>query len=86
MQIMPETGRFTGETILQKAVDTADLERNVEAGVAFLAYLVHQAKGDVPLAVAGYYQGLRSVVQKGIQADTKRYVANVMALRQRFSS
>src|SRR5207302_9885365 len=85
MQIMPETGRFTGETILQKAVDTADLERNVEAGVAFLAYLVHQAKGDVQLAVAGSYQGLRSVVQKGLQADTKRYVANVMALRQRFS-
>ena len=52
---------------------------------AFFAYLVHQAKGDVQLAVAGYYQGLRSVRQKGMQADTKRYVANVMALRQRFS-
>ena len=86
MQIMPETGRFTGDTILQRAVDTADLEHNVEAGVAFFAYLVHQAKGDVQLAVAGYYQGLRSVVQKGMQADTKRYVANVMALTQRFSS
>src|SRR5438105_6160307 len=86
MQIMPETGRFTGETILQRAVDTADLERNVEAGVAFFAYLVRQAKGDVALAVAGYYQGLRSVVRRGMQADTKRYLANVMALRQRFSS
>jgi soluble lytic murein transglycosylase-like protein len=85
MQIMPETGRFTGQTILQRAVDTSDLEHNVEAGVAFLAYLVRQAKGDLQLAVAGYYQGLRSVVQKGMQADTKRYVANVMALRQRFS-
>ena len=86
MQLMPETGRFTGDIILQRAVDTADLEHNVEAGVAFFAYLVRQAKGDVQLAVAGYYQGLRSVVQKGMQADTKRYVANVMALRQRFSS
>jgi len=86
MQIMPETGRFTGDIILQRAVDTADLEHNVETGVAFFAYLVRQAKGDVPLAVAGYYQGLRSVVQKGMQPDTKRYVANVMALRQRFSS
>ena len=86
MQLMPETGRFTGDIILQRAVDTADLEHNVETGVAFFAYLVRQAKGDVPLAVAGYYQGLRSVVQKGMQPDTKRYVANVMALRQRFSS
>jgi soluble lytic murein transglycosylase-like protein len=85
MQLMPETGRFTGDIILQRAVDASDLEHNVEAGVAFFAYLVRQAKGDVQLAVAGYYQGLRSVVQKGMQADTKRYVANVMALRQRFS-
>jgi soluble lytic murein transglycosylase-like protein len=86
MQIMPETGRFTGDIILQRAVDTANLEHNVEAGVAFFAYLVRQAKGNVALAVAGYYQGLRSVVQDGMQADTKRYLANVMALRQRFSS
>jgi soluble lytic murein transglycosylase-like protein len=86
MQLMPETGRFTGETILQRMVNTANLEHNVEAGVAFFAYLVGQAKGDVQLAVAGYYQGLRSVRQKGMHADTKRYVANVMALRQRFSS
>ena len=85
MQLMPETGRFTGETILQRMINTANLEHNVEAGVAFFAYLVRQAKGDVPLAVAGYYQGLRSVRQKGMQADTKRYVANVMALKQRFS-
>jgi len=85
MQIMPGTGRFTAEIILQRAVNTANLERNVEAGVAFFAYLVQQAKGDVKLAVAGYYQGLRSVRQKGMQADTKRYLANVMALRQRFS-
>jgi LysM repeat protein len=86
MQLMPETGRFTGDFILQRSVNTANLEHNVEAGVAFLAYLIRQAKGDVQLAVAGYYQGLRSVRQKGMQADTKRYVANVMALRQRFSS
>jgi soluble lytic murein transglycosylase-like protein len=86
MQIMPETGRFTGDLILQRVVDTANLEHNVEAGVAFFAYLVRQAKGNVQLAVAGYYQGLRSVVRDGMQADTKRYLANVMALRQRFSS
>ena len=76
MQLMPETGRFTGDSILQRAVDTADLEHNVEAGVAFFAYLVRQAKGDVQLAVAGYYQGLRSVVQKGMQADFTNPVNN----------
>ncbi len=85
MQIMPETGRFTGVNILQRSVNTAILEHNVEAGVAFFAYLLQQAKGDQQLAVAGYYQGLRSVRQKGMFAETKRYVANVMALKQRFS-
>lgn len=85
MQIMPGTGRFTAEIILQRAVNTANLERNIEAGVAFFAYLLQQAKGNVPLAVAGYYQGLRSVRQTGLQADTKLYVADVMALKQRFA-
>ena len=86
MQIMPGTGRFTGEVLLQRSVDTANLEHNVEAGVAFLGYLLNQAGGDEKLAVAGYYQGLRSVRTKGMTADTKHYVANVMALRQRFAS
>ena len=36
-------------------------------------------------AIAGYYQGLRSVRENGMYSDTKRYVANVMYLKQRFS-
>ncbi len=86
MQIMPGTGRFTGRVLLQRSVDTAKLEHNIEAGVAFFAYLLRQAGGDEKLAVAGYYQGLRSVRKKGMTAETKRYVANVLALRQRFAS
>src|SRR5260370_42267529 len=49
MQIMPETGRFTGETILQKAGDTADVERTVQAGGAVFAHLVHKATRRVQL-------------------------------------
>jgi len=85
MQLMPETGRFTEAILLQHSVDPANLEHNVEAGVAFLSYLLDQTRGDQPLAVAGYYQGLRSVRAKGMRPDTKRYVANVMALKKRFS-
>ena len=36
-------------------------------------------------AIAGYYQGLRSVRENGMYPDTKRYVANVLALKKRFS-
>jgi soluble lytic murein transglycosylase-like protein len=57
----------------------------VEAGVAFLAYLLDQTRGDQPTAVASYYQGLESVRAQGMRADTRRYVANVMALKRRFA-
>jgi LysM repeat protein len=85
MQLMPGTAAFTGTYLLQQAVDRANLGDNVQAGVAFLAYLIRQAGGNQALAVAGYYQGLTSVLAKGMYADTKRYVANVTALRQHFS-
>ena len=40
--------------------------------------------GDVAQAVAGYYQGLRSVREQGPKPETVAYVANVLALRGRF--
>ena len=37
-------------------------------------------------AVAGYYQGLQlGARENGMFPDTKRYVANVMSLKARFS-
>jgi soluble lytic murein transglycosylase-like protein len=85
MQIMPGTGLFTGLNLLQHDVNPANLRHNVEAGVAFLAYLLSLTKGDQRLAVAGYYQGLRSIRTVGMMPGTKRYVADVMALKRRFS-
>jgi hypothetical protein len=38
----------------------------------------------VPMAVAGYYQGLGSVRSRGLYDDTRRYVDNVLALQHRF--
>jgi hypothetical protein len=35
-------------------------------------------------AVAGYYQGLAGVRRHGMYEDTKRYVANVLALQRQF--
>ena len=35
-------------------------------------------------AVAGYYQGLKSVRERGMFPDTKRYVANILALKKQF--
>ena len=36
------------------------------------------------MAAAGYYQGLASVQRIGMLPETRRYVANVLALRGRF--
>ncbi len=85
MQVMPETGRFTGSRLLREDIDLAQLDHNVKAGVAFLAYLLRLTGGDERMALAGYYQGLRSVRTQGMLLETRRYVANVQALKRRFA-
>jgi soluble lytic murein transglycosylase-like protein len=85
MQVQPETGVFTGQYLLSSEVNLSDVDHNVRAGVRFLAYLLDQTNGDERSAVAGYFQGLRSVRQRGLMDETRRYVANVLALKKRFS-
>lgn len=85
MQVLPETARFTGKYLLKTEVDLGDTEQNIRAGVRFLSYLLSLTGGDQSTAVAGYFQGLRSVRASGISPKTARYVANVMALKKRFS-
>lgn len=84
MQVMPSTGRWVGSSVVGRPLDLADPTDNVEAGVAYLDHLYRVTGGDLDLALAGYYQGLRSVRERGMYEDTKQYVANVRALRGRF--
>ena len=42
-----------------------------------------QFDGDVKKAVAAYYQGPAAVKKHGLFAETRRFVANVLALRSR---
>lgn len=84
MQVLPSTGRFVSTNLVGRPLDLQRPADNVEAGVAFLRYVYRLAGGDVDLTLAGYYQGLRSVRTNGMYPDTRRYVANVKALRERF--
>ncbi|MDQ3432523.1 MAG: LysM peptidoglycan-binding domain-containing protein [Actinomycetota bacterium] len=84
MQVLPSTGQFVGTYLVGRKLDLSDPEDNVLAGVAFLSHLWKLTGGDVDRVLAGYYQGLRSVSQRGMYSDTKRYVAVVKALRARF--
>jgi LysM repeat protein len=84
MQVMPGTGRFVADYLVHRALNLYDARDNVTAGVALLAVLLRETRGNARVAVAAYYQGLASVQARGMYADTRRYVANVLALRERF--
>ena len=84
MQIMPGTWDYVQHNLSSAALDPSSASDNVRAGSLYLASLLRETGGDVPTAVAAYYQGLGSVRQRGMYDDTKQYVANVLALRGRF--
>ena len=50
----------------------------------YLKRLLDESGGDESTAIASYYQGLGSVRSRGMFDDTRRYVADVQALRSRF--
>lgn len=83
MQVMPSTGRWM-EGVVGRPLDLRDLHDNATAGVALLGVLLDEA--PTRQAVAGYYQGLAGVRRHGMYDDTRRYVANVLALRNRFAA
>lgn len=85
MQVMPRTGQWIAKYLVRRPLDLRKVEDNVLAGVRYLAMLV-RGTGSYEMALAGYYQGLRSVRTRGMYDDTKRYVRNVLALRKRLAN
>jgi LysM repeat protein len=85
MQVLPSTGRFVSANLVGRPLDLTDPADNIEAGVAFLDYLYGRTGGDIRRTLGGYYQGLRSMRERGVYPDTERYIDNVLVLRQRFS-
>jgi soluble lytic murein transglycosylase-like protein len=86
MQLMPDTVVFTSRILLRQPrnLDPADPAANIRMGTRFLRYLLDRSAGNTEMALASYYQGLRSVRERGVHPETSRFVANVLALRQRF--
>ena len=81
MQIMPISQTWASE-LAGRSLDRFDTRDNITAGVLIIRAL--QASADSrEQAIAGYYQGLYSVRTKGLYEDTKRYVANVLAVYDR---
>ena len=84
MQLMPDTVDFVSTRLLGvKRLDPRDPIANIRMGTRFVRYLIDSNGGNVDLALASYYQGLRSVREHGPLDETRRFVANVKALRGR---
>ncbi len=84
MQVMPGTWTWVQGNLARQTLDPNAPLDNVHAGVLYLKRMLDMAGGDPSLAAAGYYQGMASVRRIGMYDDTQRYVANVLALRERF--
>ncbi|WP_328995084.1 LysM peptidoglycan-binding domain-containing protein [Kribbella sp. NBC_01245] len=74
MQVIPSTGRFSSG-IVGRDLDLLKPRDNITAGVVLLDRLTSAA--ELPIAIAGYYQGLGGVRRHGMYPDTKIYVQNV---------
>ena len=84
MQVMPGTWDYVQQNLAQRELDPNSATDNVHAGVMYLKRLLDETGGDENTAIAGYYQGLASVRDRGLYDDTESYVNNVQALRSRF--
>jgi peptidoglycan hydrolase-like protein with peptidoglycan-binding domain len=82
MQVTPATWDFVETVLLRRRVPRT-VDGNVRIGTAFLAHLLREFKADVRLALAAYYRGPAAVRRYGVGPETSRFVANVLALRQR---
>jgi N-acetylmuramoyl-L-alanine amidase len=85
MQVLPSTWSWIQSSLAGgRRLDPGSPDDNVRAGSLFLKQLLGETGGDARMAAAAYYQGLASVRRIGMLPETRRYVDNVMALRQRF--
>jgi LysM repeat protein len=82
MQLLPQTWDYV-ETVLVGSQIPHTVDGNVHAGVAYLHQLLSEFHGDKRLALGAWYQGAAAVRKNGLYAETKTFVANVLALQQR---
>ena len=83
MQVIPSTWDYVQRNLASAPLNPSSPVDNVRAGSLLLARLLRDT-GDPATAVAAYYQGLGSVRRIGMLPETRRYVANVLALQSRF--
>jgi peptidoglycan hydrolase-like protein with peptidoglycan-binding domain len=82
LQILPSTWTYV-ETVLIGRRMPRTVSGNVRVGVAFIRQLLREFDGNERHALAAWYQGPTSLRKRGPFRETRRFVANVIALKQR---
>lgn len=82
MQVIPATRSFVELFVIGQPVPRTT-DGNIRVGVAYLDHLLGQFDGNVRRALGAYYQGPAAVREDGLYPETRRFVANVLALRGR---
>jgi soluble lytic murein transglycosylase-like protein len=82
LQILPSTWTYVETVLIGRSVPRT-VSGNIRVGVAFMQELLREFNGDQRVALAAWYQGPASVRKRGPFRETRRFVANVIALTQR---
>jgi peptidoglycan hydrolase-like protein with peptidoglycan-binding domain len=84
MQVKRQTWSYVEMVLLGRNVRHG-VDGNIHVGVAYLRQLLHEFHFNVRLAIGAYNQGPAGVRAHGLYPKTRKFVANVLALRRRFS-
>lgn len=82
MQVMPASGEWAAQ-LVGRPLDLRNAQDNITAGVAIISALLSTSPTK-EIAIASYYQGQYSVMNRGMYEDTKDYVASVLKHQKRF--
>ena len=84
-QILPDTANWALEWLAPESTGWEwSAQDNADMGAAILRHWLDLADGDVEVALGAYYQGWTRMAEYGPLEETREYVANVLALVQRF--
>ncbi len=83
-QLMPDTAQFVARDLIGRPLDPKQPEDNIRMSARMLRFLLQRANGDIDAALCAYYQGFRSMHKNGVYPETKRYAADIQALRPLF--
>ncbi len=83
-QIMPATADWLSTRVLREPLDVHDPDTNIRMTACYLRWLLDRTGGDVPTAVAGYYQGLNSVRRGGVLPVSRTYVSAVLGATEAY--